>query len=175
MFWARTANFLGQTVVQKIADNSDLLVSAVDNMAGGNDLITVRARREIVRPFTRVEDMQRRADQKLIQERDVLEQKERDLMDKLAEQQRQRGDQSNVFTPTPEQKKLIEGYNAELLVTRKQLRAIRLNLRRDIETLGAELKFVNIALVPLVVCIAAVALWTIRGLRRRAARLSATA
>ena len=50
---------------------------------------------------------------------------------------------------------------------RKELREVRYQLNADIEALGRTLKFVNIALVPLVLTLGVLALWLWR--RRRSA------
>ena len=50
-----------------------------------------------------------------------------------------------------EQKREIESFRGEQLKTRKELRAVQHDLRRNIERLGDWLKFINIALIPILI------------------------
>ncbi len=58
----------------------------------------------------------------------------------------------------------------EVLSTRKALRQVQLALREDIEALETWLRFVNIALVPILVGVLAVVLgvWRVRRRKKRA-------
>ncbi|HTW52598.1 MAG TPA: Gldg family protein, partial [Stellaceae bacterium] len=58
-FWAQTANFYGRRVVEPVANNADFLANAVEVLAGGEDLIGLRSRGSIARPFVVVQDIQR--------------------------------------------------------------------------------------------------------------------
>jgi ABC-type uncharacterized transport system involved in gliding motility auxiliary subunit len=49
---------------------------------------------------------------------------------------------------TPEQEKELDRFQDEKLRIRKELRAVRAGLDKDIKGLGNELKFVNIIVVP---------------------------
>jgi hypothetical protein len=69
---------------------------------------------------------------------------------------------------TAAQQAEIERFRREMVQTRAQLREVQHNLRKDIDALGAFLAFINIALVPLLVSIFAIALAAFR--RRRRAR-----
>jgi ABC-type uncharacterized transport system involved in gliding motility auxiliary subunit len=51
---------------------------------------------------------------------------------------------------------------------RKELRDVRRSLDQDIRSLGSRTKFINIALVPILVIMAALVFWNLRRKRRRA-------
>lgn len=169
MFWVRESEPIpGLPMVQKFADNGDLFLSAVDNMGGSNDLLTVRARQESARPFTLVEDMQRRANERYRQEEQMLEKELEVTQQKINElQARKQG--GDAFVLTPEQQKEVENFQKQAIDTRKKLRAVKSNLRQDIESLGTKLKFINIGLIPVLVTIAALGLGFYRVSRRRSA------
>ena len=57
---------------------------------------------------------------------------------------------------TSEQKAEIDRFRQEQVNTRKELRAVQHDLQRNIERLGMTLKFVNTALVPLLISILAI-------------------
>ena len=62
----------------------------------------------------------------------------------------------------------IARFRAELLDSRKKLRDVQRDLRRDVEALGANLRFVNIALLPIVLAILALGAAVLRHRRRKA-------
>ncbi|MDY7108948.1 MAG: Gldg family protein [Planctomycetota bacterium] len=166
-FWIQEQRF-GNLMLgyRKLSDNGDFLVNALDNMTGSGDLISVRARGRYTRPFTLVEEIQREAEQEYLAEEQALQEKLRETEARLNELQRARPDQGELIL-TPEQKAEIENFRAQRIETRKQLRAVRHNLRRDIERLGTTLKVINIGAVPAAITILAVVLGLLRVARRK--------
>ena len=158
--WVRTQGFLGQQIASPFAGNGDLLINAVDNLLGSNDLISIRGRVSYVRPFTRVEALKRQADARFRAKEDDLMAKLRQTEQKLDELQSQKGDGGAVLL-SPEQQKTLQRFREEKMRTRKELREVRHQLDKDIERLGSVLKFVNIVLVPLLLVLATLgfALW----------------
>ena len=65
-----------------------------------------------------------------------------------------------------------EKFRAEMLNTRRELRDVKLALRRDIDRLDGWLKFANIAAVPLVIAASGIgwSVWRTRGRRRNSQR-----
>jgi ABC-type uncharacterized transport system involved in gliding motility auxiliary subunit len=169
-FWVQQVT-LGQLSLgaRKLADNGNYLVNALDNLSGSSDLISVRARGEYARPFELVEDIQRRSEQEYRAEEQRLQDELAETERKLTELQAARPDQGELIL-TPEQQAELERFNQQRVETRKQLRAVRLNLRKDIEQLGARLKIINIGGAPLLVALAAIALGIYRTIRRRVDR-----
>ncbi|HTY48679.1 MAG TPA: Gldg family protein, partial [Steroidobacteraceae bacterium] len=60
--WVRLQDLLGQRIAQPFASNGDLLFNAIDNLAGSDDLISVRGRATYQHPFGRVEALRAAAD-----------------------------------------------------------------------------------------------------------------
>ena len=69
-----------------------------------------------------------------------------------------------------EQRAEIDSAREEILRTRQQLRAVQLDLRRDIEGLETRLRILNIAAVPVLLTILALVMGVLRARRRAAAR-----
>ena len=67
----------------------------------------------------------------------------------------------------PEQAKAVEQFRADLLKTRRQLRAVQAALRQDIGALKMILEFCDIALVPILVAAVAIVLGLLRRKRWR--------
>jgi ABC-type uncharacterized transport system involved in gliding motility auxiliary subunit len=84
------------------------------------------------------------------------------------QQLQQGGKAGAAISLTPKQQADIARIKQEMAQTRAQLRDVQHNLRADIDALGGELAFANIALVPLLVAAFALVLAIIRRGRRRA-------
>jgi len=163
--WVQVQNFLGQRVGQAFASNGDFVMNALDNLSGNPELVTIRSRGRYARPFTKVLDLQREADVRLREE-------ETELLQALQQTEAQiaalrAGQQDNEVTP--EQQAEVDRFYEQQLETRRRLREVQLQLNRDIENLGATLKFVNTALVPIALIVVALLVTLLRN-RRRAAR-----
>jgi ABC-type uncharacterized transport system involved in gliding motility auxiliary subunit len=110
--------------------------------------------------------MQREAD-------DRLRQEEAELLETLTASQTtlnelsQDSEGNPILQITPEVQQEIDRVNAEMLETRRRLRDVRFQLNADIEQLGANLKLVNTALVPVLLTILLLALAYLRAQRRK--------
>jgi len=145
--WVQVAQFLGQRIPQPFANNGDLIVNALDNLSGGADLVSIRSRGRYSRPFTRVLDLQRAADDRLRLEEAELLTRMNESEAALAELN-QTEDGQPLGQITPEIQAEIDRFNEELLQTRRRLREVRFQLTEDIERLGSQLKWINTAAVP---------------------------
>jgi len=168
--WVHEQNFFGQTVAQAWASNGDLVLNALDNLSGSNDLISVRGRATFTRPFERVEALRRAADDRFRAKEQELEKQLRDTEDKLTALQSKRSDKSSIIL-TPEQEKELDQFQEEKVSIRKQLRAVRAGLDEDIKGLGTEVKIINIIVVPFAFAMAVllIAIWRKRQRQSRAA------
>ena len=146
--WVRVQNFFGQRIASPWANNGDLVTNAVDNLFGSTDLISIRSRGRFSRPFDLVQDLRREAEAQYLDKANELQSQLADTEQKLSELQ-QRREETNQLGISPEQQQELERFEAEKLKIRKALRDVRHQLDQDIESLGATLKFLNIALIPL--------------------------
>jgi ABC-type uncharacterized transport system involved in gliding motility auxiliary subunit len=170
-FWVTAQNILGQRILIPSADNGALVINAVENMMGSNELISLRTRAPIQRTFTVVEELRRDAEAQFLDEEQRLQESIAATEARLQELQGQ-GAEGDLRTDlvTPEQQAAIESFRQELLDSRGALRDVQANLRRDQENLGAWLTFINIAAVPLIIGLAAIGVGMIRRRRRLEAR-----
>lgn len=152
--WVQRQSFLGSVILNPFADNGALAVNAVENLLGNADLISIRSRATSSRPFTLVEDLRREAEARLRETEQRLEAELRATEQRLTELQQARGS-SDLSVLTPEQEAEIDRFMQQRLEIRQQLRQVRRELDQDIEALGARIKLINIALVPLLVTIIA--------------------
>jgi ABC-type uncharacterized transport system involved in gliding motility auxiliary subunit len=166
-FWAQTGNFYGRRVVEPIANNADFLANAVEVLAGGEDLIGLRSRGTVARPFEIVEQIQREADDRYAAEQRSLEEKLKQAQAKLHNLTAGEGT-ANPAALSADQTKEIDTFRGEMLDTRRQLRQVQGALRQNIERLKVILEFFDIALMPIVVVVAAIVMAALRPRRRRA-------
>jgi gliding motility-associatede transport system auxiliary component len=173
MLWVRASNLGGQPFVEPWASNGDFLLNAVDNLTGSADLVGIRGRASFSRPFTRVEALRARADERLRATEVELERELSATERKLADLQTHRADRSSMVL-TPEQGRELERFQNDRLRIRKELRGVRRGLDQEIEHLGTVLKLMNVTAVPLLLSLVTLAaLWARR--RRRRQRRAASA
>lgn len=155
-WWVRIQNLLGTRLAMPQADNGNLVVNALDNLSGSNDLISLRSRGRFRRPFERVTEIRREADERFRAKEDELEQKLQETERKLNDLQRAREDGQREIL-TPEQRAQIDEFRAERVKTRKELREVRLQQNQDIERLGTLLYLGNTFGIGLLIVVLAVA------------------
>ena len=165
-FWVRMERFLGSQVPSPFANNADFLVNAVDNLGGNDDLISLRSRGEYARPFEVVEQIKREAEGQFRAQEKELQAKLKETEEKLRDLRKRPDAGNNENMLSPEQRKEIDLFRKEQVKTRKELRAVQHELGRNIEQLGTVLKAINIALIPLLLALFAVAATLLRQRRR---------
>jgi ABC-type uncharacterized transport system involved in gliding motility auxiliary subunit len=169
--WVQTQNLFGQRLTNAFANNGDFVVNALDNLLGSSDLIGIRGRATFSRPFTRVQELRRVADDKFRVTEDNLKRELSATEQKLNELQARREDRDAMIL-SDAQAEEIERFRKERAAIRKELRALQRNLDRDIERLGNTLKAINIGLVPLVISVASIAVLLLRRRQRSGSRTS---
>ena len=152
--WVQVQPFFGQKIMNAFANNGDFFINAVDNLTGSSDLISIRGRATSQRPFTVVEDMKRAAEQNSRGKEQELQQQLSDTERKLTELQSGKAKGSEMIL-SPAQQGELQSFLQKKVEIRKQLRQVRRDLDKDIDALGARLKFLNIALMPFLITIAA--------------------
>jgi ABC-type uncharacterized transport system involved in gliding motility auxiliary subunit len=170
--WVRSQDVFGQRFVVAWANNGDFVANALDNLGGSSDLISIRGRQSFFRPFTKVDELRRRADDALRAKEQELDQELQETERKLSELQTRRGDPGSLAL-TPEQEAEITRFQQERVRVRKELRNVRRSLDVEIERLGTRLKLLNIGLMPALIAVGAIFLAVMRRRRLRAGRAAA--
>ncbi len=154
--WVNVQPFFGQKLMNAFANNGDFFINAVDNLTGSSDLISIRGRAISQRPFTRVDDMKRAAEENFRSKEQDLQRQLNDTERKLTELQSGKT-KGNEMIMSPEQQAELQSFMEKKVEIRKQLRKVQLSLDENIDALGARLKLINIGLMPLLITIAALA------------------
>ncbi|GAC14385.1 GldG family protein [Aliiglaciecola lipolytica] len=147
-FWVQQANFFGETVYTPFANNGDFVTNAVENLGGSNALISIRSRGTFARPFNTVDALKVEAERKFREQEQLLQQQLDETEQQLAQLQSQQGEGAGLVM-LPEQQQAIDEFVEKRIEIRKALREVRHQLDKDIESLGNWLKFLNIAVAPI--------------------------
>mgnify|MGYP001382572679 FL=1 len=148
--------------------NADFILNAIGDLAGGDALIGVRGGRVVNRVFTRVEEMRDRAEAAYRSTELRLTEEMADIQQKLVQLQGiAEAGGADAMRLSQQRQAAVAEANQRLAEVRQQLRDVRHALRAEIDALDRTLKFLNIALIPilLIVATALVALW--RNIRLR--------
>ncbi|HEY5914384.1 MAG TPA: Gldg family protein [Verrucomicrobiae bacterium] len=131
--------------------NLNFAQNAVEQLTGDNNLIAVRSRAVQNRPFTRIKAMESAANAKFQSEIKRLEESAAESQRKINELQQQKKDKDQRFILSPEQSAELAKLRKEEVDTRKRLKQVQKDFRREVVSLQTRLKWVNILAVPVAV------------------------
>lgn len=155
-FYVQRQNFLGMNISRMFNDNLNFLLNGGELLAGNDALISIRSRGKFERPFTRVEALERSAQERWLAREQELMRRVEETNRKL-EQLEQQKDGSQEFIMSAEQEAEIQQFQREKTRINRELKEVRRNLRADIEALGGLIKFLNIFGMVIVVAAAGLA------------------
>ena len=130
--------------------NLSFAQNAVEQLSGDNNLIAVRSRATINRPFTVVKRMQNEAEAK-------FRGKVKELEDSLAQTQQrlnelqQNKEKGQRFILSPEQQAEVEKFRKKQVEASRTLKQVQKDLRREVDQLENRVKWWNIFAMPLAV------------------------
>ncbi len=175
-FWVRIQEFFGQQTMTPFADNGPFVANLIGTMSGGDALIGLRSRGDTNRPFLLVAEMQSDAEARFRQTEQALQKHLEEVEKKLRTLRSGSGPSEGgerakaEAVITPEQRAAIDEARNDIVQTRQKLRAVQLELNRDISALETALRIFNIVAVPAVLTILAIALALVQRSRRARAR-----
>jgi ABC-type uncharacterized transport system involved in gliding motility auxiliary subunit len=153
---ARVQNLLGFRIVDPLNGNLSLGQSMVELLSGDSNLIAVRGRATLNRPFTVVRQMEERAQETYRSRIRALEEMVQQTQQRLNELHRGR-DVDQRFVLSPEQQQELQKLRQEEAEVNRELKELRRNLRRDVDSLQNRIKVLNIAAMPLAVMLTGIA------------------
>jgi len=149
-YYLSQQNLLGYTISNIFNDNLNFMLNTSEMLTGNPALISIRSRGTFERPFTRVQELERKAQDRWLDQEQALVRQVEETNEKLRLLEQQK-DASQRAILSEEQEQEIARFQEEKLKINKELKTVRRNLRAEIEQLGATVKFVNIFLVSLLV------------------------
>ena len=135
--------------------NLNFAQNLVEQLAGDSNLIGVRSRATVSRPFTLVKKMQAASQERYQAEIKKLEDSLADAQRRLNELQ-QNKEKGQRFILSPEQQVEIEKFRKLEASTKTELKQVRKDFRRDIDALENRIKWFNIAAMPLIVSLSGI-------------------
>ncbi len=154
--YVENQNFLGFNISRVFNDNLNFLLNACEVLSGNPELIGIRSRGTFDRPFTRVQALQRKAQDRWREKEQTLLRKVEETNQKISALEKQK-DASQQFLLSEEQEAEIRKFKEEKVRINRELKIVRRNLRSEIESLGNKVKFANIFLMPFLVAIVGIA------------------
>ena len=164
-FWIRSQEMFGVAVPQPIANNGDFIMNSIENLSGNSDLISLRGREKYSRSFEMVDQIRREAEAVFRERETELQTSLEETEKKIRQLQQDQGSEKSYLLNN-ELSAEIEKFRSERLATRKELRGVQHELKKNIEKLGAQLRFINIGLIPLLITLMALFIGIYRVNRR---------
>src|SRR5688572_18472786 len=166
-FSVQVQNFFGQKIVQVRNGNLALVQGLVEQFAGDQNLIGTRSRGSLNRPFTVVKEMQAQANARFQAEIAKLQKEADEANQKLNELQgKKEGNQR--FVMPKEQQEEMEKFKQKRADANRQLKLVRRDLAKDIESLELRTKVINIAGMPFLVAALGIGLAVVRKQKTKA-------
>lgn len=141
------------TMRRSLNANLSFAQNAVEQLTGDNNLIAVRSRAALNRPFEVVRKKEAEAAQKFQGVVDELQKKAQEAQQRISELQAQKSDKNQRFILSPEQQAELAKLEKLSVDTEKELRRVKKDLAREVDSLKTRLAVINIFAVPAVVVI----------------------
>lgn len=172
--WVRGNEMGKQKQVEAVASNGQFVMDAVSNLSGSSDLLSIRPRAQLSRPFTRVEEIRKQAEKSFAASQKDAETKVSAATQKLVELVRKKEPKADgTIEFTPELEDQIKKVQQEEYEAKAELRRVLRERDKEIEKLGRSVKIMNIAIVPALVALLAVGVGAYRANRKSAMKKSA--
>jgi ABC-type uncharacterized transport system involved in gliding motility auxiliary subunit len=142
--------------------NLSFAQNAVEQLTGDSNLINVRSRATQNRPFTRVKAMEAAAQEKFQSEIKQLEDSANEAQTKINELQQAKKDKDQRFILSPEQQAQLVKLRADEATTKKHLKQVQKDFRREVVSLQTRLKWINILAMPLAVTVSGIVIATVK-------------
>jgi ABC-type uncharacterized transport system involved in gliding motility auxiliary subunit len=131
--------------------NLNFCQNAVEQMTGDNNLIAVRSRATQNRPFTRVQAMEKEANEKFQSEIKRLEDSAAEAQRKINELQQAKKDKDQRFILSPEQQAELANLRKDEAETRKRLKQVQKDFHKEVVSMQDWIKWMNVLAVPFAV------------------------
>ena len=149
-FSLREENTPFGTFASAMNGNLGFAENAIEQLAGGEDLIAIRSRAVEDRPFTVIRRMEAAAQEAYQSKINDLQTSLQDTEQRLNELQ-QTKNQNQRYILSPEQQKELDNFRTKEAQVKSDLKKLQKDLRRDVVLLEDRIEWLNIAAVPVLV------------------------
>ena len=148
-FTVRPRQSGGQSTMETVNDNLTFVLSAIETLGGSDELVSLRAKGTSIRPFKRVQDLERKAQIRYQAKLDEIEKRIQEANNKITELSRQAGTATgNRIVITPEMQREIDKVQVDADKLSEERRLIRRGLSEDVTSLGRTLQIRNLLIGP---------------------------
>lgn len=151
---AMVQNVMGYSLVTLLNENLPFAVNAVELLAGSDELIALRSKGSFLRPFTKVKEIEARAQKKWRAEEESLQREADDANKRLQQLTSVRG-QGGEAVFSKALLKEMQLLREQRRIAGEKLREVRWQLRKDKESLGNWLFVINTFAVPFLLILGA--------------------
>ncbi|HEY6225788.1 MAG TPA: Gldg family protein [Verrucomicrobiae bacterium] len=157
-FGAQVFAFGGQKIMQPLNGNFNFFQNAIEQLSGDNNLIAVRSRATQRRPFTKVAEIEAKAQDKFREKIQQLQKSKEEAQTRFNELQRTKQDANQRFIVSPEQQAEIDKLRQKQVEVNRDLKKVNKDLRKEVNSLENTLKWANILGMPAAVALAGIVL-----------------
>jgi len=156
-------SFFGSVVV---GDNSSLMLNTIEDLCGSSDLISIRSRGNYQRPFTVVDEIEKRAERETADEIAKFNAEITSYNQQIQSlaAKGQEGNQQVIGSAIVQERRNLE---LKVVEARRQLNEVKLKRREAKEQLGNKLRQANMLGTPAVILLLAIILGVRRTIRTR--------
>ncbi len=145
--FAFTRDFLG---ARPANDNVAFLLNNLDALSGSPDLMEIRSRNSIVRPFTTIQKIQLAADQETLGKAASINASISRFQSELAGLA-SKANENNLGVIQSEGLRKQKELQQEIARMKRELREVKRSGREKVEKIGSALYFLNVAVVPVLI------------------------
>ncbi len=149
-----------------IGDNGTLMLNTIDELRGSSDLISIRSRGNMRRPFVVVDSIEKQAERETANEEARINAEIEGFQNELNTiiSSAKGGDKDIIDSSILQKKKDIE---IKIHEAQRKLRNVKMKRRERIESLGNKLRNFNMLMTPAIILIIAIVLGVRRSIRKR--------
>jgi len=148
-FTVRQRQVGGQAAMEPINDNLGFVVSVLETLGGSDELVSLRSKGTSLRPFKKVQELERVAQLRYQAKLDEIERRLEEANTKITELSKQTGGvTAKGIVITPEMQREIEKFQAVADKLSEERRVIRRGLSEDVNSLGRRLQVLNLLAGP---------------------------
>jgi ABC-type uncharacterized transport system involved in gliding motility auxiliary subunit len=137
--------------------NLNFAQNAVEQLSGDNNLISIRSRATVNRPFTRVKAMESAAEAKYMAKIKELSESRDQAVNRLNELQQQKN-QNQRFILSKEQQDEIDGLRKKEAGIGRELHQLDKDLRHDVVAMQSKIQLYNVLTMPAIVSLTGIGL-----------------
>jgi ABC-type uncharacterized transport system involved in gliding motility auxiliary subunit len=148
-FTLRQRQVGGQAAMEPINDNLGFVVSVLETLGGSDELVSLRSKGSSLRPFKKVQELERVAQLRYQAKLDQIERRLEEANAKITDLSKQTGGvTAKGIVITPEMQREIEKFQVEADQLSEERRVIRRGLSEDVNSLGRSLQVMNLLAGP---------------------------